>query len=172
MVVAALVTVLLLAVAGWRAETGSAAKAAGEFVAFVEQARVTAQSKRRPVMVAIRAGEELQVALVELEAFDGPGVVQGRRLGKWHRFPDAVGLSAEPPAEGVNFLEAGRLAIDWDGPEVDAEVDALVVSPRGRLIWPRGSSAVAAAFEDRRGARSVVRVGRVVARPFHLEEGS
>jgi prepilin-type N-terminal cleavage/methylation domain-containing protein len=171
---------------------GRARRAAVDAVAgMVDQARNTAIRTRRNVALVIAwpaqvpdlGGEKLcRLGLFELEAPpDANGAVRGRLLERWRPLPKGI-VAMGGQADGVrNVLDDGFLMLSYEsgGKEVETAVTGLVFTPRGGLGWPKGSDPVAirlveGAYIEGKPTRTrqdggtdeIIRVGRVVARPW------
>jgi prepilin-type N-terminal cleavage/methylation domain-containing protein len=165
--------------------------AADTVAGMVDQARNTAIRTRREVFLAIAGPGEIpqsgegsvcRIGLFELsERPDENGAAKGRLLERWRPLPKGI-VAAGGPVDGLrNVLdESGlRLSCEIGGEEVEATLKGIVFTPRGGMAWPKGSDPVAvrlvegsyaggAAVRTRRdgGEDEIIRVGRVVARPW------
>ncbi len=187
--VALIISALLAAGAGLFQRTGSEAVKTGteKFAALVEQARTSAITRRKPVALALISpgdlsqGDELcRIGVFELEDWKSGEKVEGRLIQRWRSLPGGVGFVAGEYETLENVMDVSRPSLSWKNGDEEAEVPLLVFSARGGLMSPAGSKPVvvilsSGVHQDGRfiprngGGRRVIRIGRVVARPWILD---
>jgi prepilin-type N-terminal cleavage/methylation domain-containing protein len=190
-----MVVIGLLMTMGFRI-FGSASRArrsAADAVAgMVDQARNTAIRKRHPVLLVVAGpkdvpdpavqGNRCRLGLFELTAPPNEnGEAEGRLLERWRPLPKGIAaLGGE--ADGLrNVLDDGGLLLRYKagGEEIETMATGIVFTPRGGLAWPKGSDPVVIRLVEgtylegvptrtrhNGGRDEVIRIGRVVARPW------
>ncbi|GAA5481043.1 GspH/FimT family pseudopilin [Haloferula sargassicola] len=169
--------------------TGSEAVKTGteKFAAMVEQARTTAITRRKPVALALvspgEAGlgdEQCRLGLFELEEWEANQPVTGSQVQRWEALPGGVGFDSGAFESLSNAAESERVSLTWKNGAEKAELPMLVFSSRGALLSPSGSQPVVVILSSgvhqhgrfiprEGGGRRIVRIGRVVARPWILD---
>ncbi|WP_193210478.1 GspH/FimT family pseudopilin [Luteolibacter marinus] len=161
--------------------------ATDEFAAAVEQARTSAITRRKNVVLAVAppvAGSSDQICrfgLFEVDDLpDGEGNLTGRQVQRWNSMPQNV-ILLDGKIEGLrNVMDEDAVQLTWKDGKNHAQVHPLVFSPRGGLVWPTGSDPVAVKIgtgnyrdgqprEVSGGGHNSMRIGRVVARPWRLD---
>jgi len=156
-----------------------------QLAGMVEQGRTAAITRRAPVMLAVlepgRDGadaEDVRLGLFELDGVPGGEPVAGRLMERWRVLPGGVACFGGEVESWPNAKDAEPVELEWG--ERSARVWGLVFNPRGGLAHPQGSGPVVIAIgqgayidgvaRNTDGTRpSALRVGRVVARPWHLD---
>ena len=188
LVVIAIIGVLLAVSASLFRRTGSEAlrTSADRFMGLVEQGRTTAITRRKPVaLVLINPGTAdpdapARMGLFELVEWEPGKPAVGNQIQRFDSL--AGGMAFLKGGEGgvVNVLDTPSISVTWKNGQETAEFPALVFSPRGGLLSPAGSEPVrvtvgGAALRngnlvETKGGRREIRIGRVVARPWLLDE--
>lgn len=184
-VVAILAVLLALSVPLFgRGEGRALATGAGQLAAAVERGRAAALRSGRPVLLAwsdprdgLFGDEVSRVGLFELDEVSVAGVAKGRLLERWQPLPAGLGFVGGSVGGLSNARDADPLKLRWRGGERSAEFRGLVFGARGGLRRPRGSGPVVLRLSQLRDGRRVadaatrnLRIGRAVARPWHLDE--
>lgn len=189
LVVVLIVGSLLALGAGMFNRTGSEAVKTGseKFTAMVEQARTSAITRRKPVALAIFSPGDTQdgleacrLGLFSLEEWESGEPVVGELIQRWQGLPGGVGFAGGEYESLENIMDTGKVSISWKNGSQQAEVPMLIFSARGGLLSPGGSKPVivtiASGVHQRGefilrngGGRRIIRVGRVVARPWMLD---
>lgn len=157
----------------------------------VDRARTEAISTQREVLLAVAepadlpaSGGRLHLGLFELDGEpEDDGSVSGRQLGRWRALPRGLVLMGGE-VEGLrNLMDEDELTLTYRDGRETVEVHGLGFHARGGLAWPAGSDPMALKLTEgtyvdgeprvtRRGGEEaemdVVRVGRVVARPWRI----
>ena len=181
-----LVAVGSLNVAGRAQRTGRDA-----LMTTVDRARTEAISTQRKVLLAIaepadlpQSDGRLHLGLFEMVGEpEDDGSVAGRQLGRWRALPRGLVLVGGE-VEGLrNLMDEQKLKLTYQDGGETVEVHGLGFHARGGLAWPAGSDPMAMKLAEgtyvngepkiaRRGGAEVgvdvVRVGRVVARPWRI----
>ncbi len=186
MVIAGLLLGIGVSVFGKTATT-SRRTAMDQIAAAIEQARTSAITRRKPVLLAIappRPGdtdERCRIGIFEVDELPGDATsVEARQLQRWELLPDGVVFTEGAIGELRNLMDEPDFEITWKDGENRAWVRAFAFTPRGGMAWPKGSDPVAlrlssGGYRDGKpvphkdGGHSALRVGRVVARPWKLE---
>lgn len=155
-----------------------------QFATLVEQARTSAITRRRPVVLAIAepgvgdfGDERCRVGLFELEEWRPDGTNEGRLIQRWQPLPAGIALFGGEVDSLANVKDGAGISLTWKAGKESASMPGLVFGPRGGLLAPSGSESVVVTFASgiyrdggavRTGKESgkVVRIGRVVARPW------
>lgn len=186
-VVIAVVLLLMAVGVGMLTQSrGEALRSATEqFTSLVEQARTTAIARRTPIMLAIQEPRQsddgtCRIGLFELTEWNPDAPNEGTLVQRWQTLPDGVALFGGEVESLANVKDQRAISLTWKGGSESAEMAGLVFSPRGGLLAPAGSESVVVTFAaglyrdgnavrtgDERG--KVVRVGRVVARPWQMD---
>jgi prepilin-type N-terminal cleavage/methylation domain-containing protein len=158
-----------------------------QFASLVEQARTSAITRRRPVVLAIAepgvgdfGDDRCRVGLFELDKWRPGEANDGRLIQRWQPLPTGIALVGGEVDTLANVKDEDKVSLTWKAGNASAEMPALVFGPRGGLIGPAGSESVVVTFAagvyrdgqvvvtgKERG--KVVRVGRVVARPWLMD---
>lgn len=187
--IAVIAIVLILLAVGIGLLSGSRAEAlrsgTEQFTSLVEQARTSAIARRRPVVLAIEEPQQsddaaCRIGLFELEEWLPGETNEGRQIQRWQVLPDGVALFGGEVDSLINVKDSDAISLTWKGGSEEAEMPGLVFSPRGGLLAPAGSESVVVTFAagfyregnavrtgEERG--KVVRIGRVVARPWQMD---
>jgi type II secretory pathway pseudopilin PulG len=139
------------------------------FAAMIEQARSTAITRRKTVVLAIAGPDEehgaTRLGLFEVDRPPRTGEpLEGRPLQRWSPLPDGVAFASGEIAGLANPLDAAPLELRWQDGERSATVHSLAFTPRGGLAWPAGSKPVALTLGS-----GALRIGRAVARPWKFD---
>ncbi|MGE9271113.1 MAG: pilus assembly FimT family protein [Verrucomicrobiales bacterium] len=183
-------TILLFAGMGmFRSSRGEAVKTGTEKLsAMIEQARVAAITSRRPVaLVLVEPGSgefddgACRLGMFALEEWSDDQVVRGDQMERWAVLP--VGMAFFGGAvEGLeNVVDQTPIEIEGEEGEFAGIVPALVFSARGGLLSPPGSESVVLsmgsgtyqsgrAIATTEGGQRAIRVGRVAARAWNLDQ--
>lgn len=158
-----------------------------QVVAAIEQARTTAITRRKPVLLAIAepqpgdVDDNCRFGLFEVDTLPDEGSsVEARQLQRWNVLPPGVVFLDGKIRNLENVLEQDKVQLSWKDGRNSASVHLLAFNPRGGLAWPSGSDPVALKvgngnYRDGKpmpvtgGGASSLRVGRVVARPWRLD---
>lgn len=158
-----------------------------QVVAAIEQARTTAITRRKPILLAIAepqsgdVDEHCRFGLFEVDALPEEGSeVEAVQIQRWSVLPTGVVFLGDKIRDFDNLLEQEKVQLSWKDGQNSASVHVLAFNPRGGLAWPSGSDPVALKvgngnYRDGRampvtgGGASSLRVGRVVARPWRLD---
>jgi prepilin-type N-terminal cleavage/methylation domain-containing protein len=159
-----------------------------QFTATVEQARTAAITRRKPVILAIAppvpgdVEANYRIGLFEVDELPANGgALAARQLQRWNTLPGGVVFFGGEVEGFSNPVDAETVELSWKDGENQARVHALAFNPRGGLAWPAGSEPVAVklgsgTLRDGKpvatpsGGQSALRIGRVVARPWRLDE--
>jgi hypothetical protein len=197
-VMTVIAVIMLLMAAGVRLlrDTGPQARrtATDAMTGLIEQARTTALTTRSPVVLAIAEPGDLptddgrcMVGLFRLEKWpDGSAPLDGVLLRRWQALPTGVvllpgGVSGlrnprDEPEALIRYVSAKKV--------VEARCHILAFNARGGLLAPAGSDPVALriaegsyrgrqpaanASRNDRVAENTLKIGRITARPYHLD---
>lgn len=170
-------------------KTASRARRTGvdQFTAAVEQARTSAITRRKPVVLAIAPpvtgsnDQKCRYGLFEIDELPDEGSdLEAVQVQRWNLMPDGV-IFLDGKVDGLrNVIDEDEIRITWKDGENEARIRALVFSPRGGLMWPAGSDPVALTIgtgtyidgqprSNSAGGHNSLRIGRVVARPWRLD---
>ena len=162
--------------------------ATDQVVAAIEQARTAAITRRKPVILAIAepqpgdVDENCRFGLFEIDALPDEGSdLDARQLQRWNTLPAGMIFLDGKVRDFENLLDQDKVQLSWKDGQNSATVHALVFNTRGGLAWPSGSDPVAVKLGggDYRngkpmpgagGGHSTLRIGRVVARPWRLDQ--
>jgi prepilin-type N-terminal cleavage/methylation domain-containing protein len=189
MVVMAIIGALTMAGLSVMGNTAASARRTGtdQFVAAIEQARTAAITRRKPVILAIaepQAGdvdEPCRFGLFEVDSLPDEGSdLEARQLQRWSTLPTGVVFLDGKIRDFDNLLDQDKVQLSWKDGQNSATVHALVFNTRGGLAWPSGSDPVAVKvgngnYRDGKpmpiagGGHNLLRIGRVVARPWRLD---
>lgn len=184
-VIVGLLVALGAGMVGSRAES---LRTAGErFSSLVEQARTTAITRRRPVVLAIAEPGSLgfddgqvRLGLFELGEWGESGSNAAEQVQRWEVLPGGVAFFGGGEEGLDNLLDREKANLTWKNGDESGTLPALVFSPRGGLLAPSGSESVVVVLgggtyrngEPRRtrdsGTRKV-RIGRAVARAWNFD---
>lgn len=174
---------------------GHARKTASDALSgLLEQARGTALTRRAPVVLAIAEPGDLptddarcMIGLFQLSAWpERAAALDGVLLRRWQPLPGGVVLLAggvkglrnprDEPEATIRYLSGQRL--------IEGRFHILVFNAHGGLLAPAGSDPVClriaeGAYRERqpaanarrndRVAETILRIGRLTARPYHLD---
>jgi prepilin-type N-terminal cleavage/methylation domain-containing protein len=161
--------------------------AVDQFTAAVEQARTTAITRRKPVILAIAppaAGSTdatTRFGIFEVDELPEEGEpIDARQIQRWNLMPEGAIFLPEDLDGLRNVTRGDKVQLKWRDGGNQASVHALAFTPRGGLAWPTGSDPVAVKigsgfYRDGQpvptagGGHSGMRIGRVVARPWRLD---
>ncbi len=197
-VVTVIAVIMLLMVAGIELlrDTGTQARrtATDAITGMIEHARTSALTTRSPVVLAIAEPGDLpsddgrcMVGLFRLEKWpDGSAPLDGVLLRRWEALPTGVvllpgGVSGlrnprDEPEALIRYVSAKKI--------VEARCHILAFNARGGLLAPAGSDPVAlriaeGSYRGRqpaanarradRVAENTLKIGRITARPYHLD---
>lgn len=159
-----------------------------QFTSLVEQARTSAITRRKPVVLAIAepgrtdlGDDQCRVGLFELDAWKPGEVNEGRLIQRWQVLPMGIALFGGEVDSLANVKDEDAISLTWRAGTESAEMPGLVFSPRGGLLAPAGSESVvvtfaAGTYRDGNAVATgkergkVVRIGRVVARPWQMNQ--
>ncbi|MBB5349903.1 type II secretory pathway pseudopilin PulG [Haloferula luteola] len=183
------ITATLLAVGAslFRRTSAEAVKTGTEkFAAMVEQARTTAITRRKPVaLVLVSPGEAgmgdevCRLGLFELDDWVSGEPVTGTQIQRWQGLPGGVGFQAGEFDSLENVVDSERTSLTWRNGDLQAELPMVVFSARGGMLSPKGSKPMVVILASgvhqhgefiHREGRTVIRIGRVVARPWILSQ--
>lgn len=158
-----------------------------QFAAVVEQARTTAITRRKNIVLAIappvsRGSDQVcRFGLFEIDELPDEGDdIKGEQLQRWNTMPTGV-IFHHGSIEGLdNLLDGDEVVLSWRDGKFQAQVYPLIFSPRGGLSRPTGSEPVAVkigsgTYRDGQpvatseGGYQSLRIGRVIARPWRLD---
>lgn len=158
-----------------------------QIAAAIEQARTTAITRRKPVLLAVAPplpggeDEHCRIGVFEVDELPGDATsVKARQLQRWELIPTGIVFTEGKIGELRNLMDEPEFELTWKDGANRARVRALAFTPRGGLAWPKGSDPVAlrisaGSYHDgspvvhRDGGHSALRVGRVVARSWKLD---
>lgn len=158
-----------------------------QFTTLVEQARTSAITRRRPVVLAIAepgvgnfGDDRCRIGLFELDAWRPGEPHEGRQIQRWQPLPTGVALFGGEVDSLANVKDETAIPLTWRAGKESAAMPGLVFGPRGGLLAPAGSESVvvtfaAGTYRDGVAVRTgeergkTVRIGRVVARPWQMD---
>lgn len=190
--------IMLLTVAGIRLlrDTGAQARrtATDSITGLIEEARTTALTTRKPVVLAIAEPGDLptddgrcMVGLFRLESWpDGSAPLDGVLLKRWLTLPNGVVLLPGGVSGLRNPRDEAEALIRYVSAKkvIEARCHILAFNTRGGLLSPAGSDPVAlriaeGSYRGRqpsanakradRVAENTLKIGRITARPYHLD---
>jgi prepilin-type N-terminal cleavage/methylation domain-containing protein len=186
MVIVGALTTLGLTVFG-NSAANARRTAMDQFTAAVEQARTSAITRRKPVILAIAppisdsADQTTRFGLFEVDALPDRGdPIEARQVQRWNQLPGGVVFFPGSVETLRNVLDEDKVQLKWKEGASQAMVYAFAFNPRGGLAWPTGSDPVAVKIGSGlhragqpvatpNGGHSSLRIGRVVARPWRLD---
>lgn len=186
--VVVIVGVLVTLGAGLVGSRAESLGTAGErFSSLVEQARTTAITRRRPVVLAIAEPGSLgfddgqvRLGLFELGEWDESGSNAAEQVQRWEVLPGGVAFFGGGEEGLDNLLDREAVSLTWKNGNESGTFPALVFSSRGGLLAPSGSESVVVVLgggtyrngEPRRTRESGtrrIRIGRAVARAWNFD---
>lgn len=188
LVILGVLTTLGLSIFG-RTAHAARRSALDQFTAAVEQARTSAITLRKPVLLAVAPPDEeagghdrkTRFGLFEVDSLpSASGTVQARQVQRWSTMPDGI-IFLKGKVDGLrNLLDGDKTLLTWKDGENRATVYLLAFTPRGGLALPSGSDPVGIRLgtgiyqegepvSTKEGGASSLRIGRVVARPWRLD---
>lgn len=187
LVVIAIIGILLAVSVSLFKRTGSESlrTSADRFMSMVEQGRTAAITRRKPVALALFnpvAGSEnsARLGLFELTEWEAGKPAVGTLIQRFEAISPGMVFLPGGDETLLNVVESPAISLTWKNGQERAEVPLLVFSPRGGLLAPAGSGPVRVSvggavlrngtFVENKTGRREIRVGRVVARPWLLDE--
>ncbi|MCU0794982.1 MAG: prepilin-type N-terminal cleavage/methylation domain-containing protein [Akkermansiaceae bacterium] len=159
---------------------------ADRFMSMVEQGRTAAITRRKPVaLVLINPSSQnpdrpAQLGLFELAEWESGKPAVGTQIQRYETISPGMAFLPDDEDGMMNVLEAPAIRLTWKNGQESADFPALVFSPRGGLLSPAGSEPVLVSVGGAvlrngtlvvtKSGRRDIRVGRVVARPWLLDE--